>query len=1100
MADSILMRCLTRLAGTPAGDLSDAELLERYRRGGEEAAFTLLVQRHGPAVLGVCRRTLGNTPDADDAFQTTFVALLTRADSIRRGAALGCWLYGVALRLAAKARARRIPGRQLGSDLSTPDGDPVGEASRRELLAVLDEEIGGLPEKYRVALVLCGLGGRTCEQAARELGWPKSTVIHRLARARQQLRQRLMGRGFEVPAALLVAVLAREATASHVPAHLTLATVRQARRVAAGAAPAARLAGQGAGGSAVARRLVVLGLAGALGLAVGIGASGGREKPQAPPAAGAAGPAKPAEPASHVDREGFPLPAEALARVGSVRLRQGRSFLHLEYSPDGSLLASSGYGQLRLWEARTGKLVREITVPGGRELADSYFTADGKAVVLVDDGTARWFDVGTGKEVRHCDARWPKEGSAAVLAPGGEALAVVDLRPGKDLVVVDLSSGAERFRKTADRAWCRQVQFSPDGKTLAAVQWEGKAPWRPYRLFLLDARTGRELASFDPGQGALDLAFSPDSKTLLGTNRRNLVQLFSVPGGETLRRSTVPANLVNVAAFTPDGKSIVVGSQDVDTLQIDAATGKEVRRFRTYSATHIAFTADGKTLAVGRSDGSISQWDLATGQRLPASSEIVNWPLRFSADAKLLWVGRWAEREELAAVDWQTGRETSRSRPPRDGWTSSLALSADCSRVAAYGTAGKLTVWDASSGKELRAFADTDSRWNMQTFSPDAKTLYAASPGKSVRAWDVATGKELAEFKTGHAQTTALVTSPDGRWLAAAEDPRASATSRPQVSVWDLAAGREARSFRPDPEAGAFRSLAFSPDGNLLAAAGEKARRGEFGTGSLAVWDVRTGEEKLSLTGLARGLNNVCFSPDGRLLVTGGFNDGAVRLWEVATGHERHHFSGTQDGVFQVLFSPDGKLLASNSTDTGALIWDVEGRYAKRPSATPLTAEEGAALWTGLDDADAAAAFAAIRRLLARPGPAVELLRQRLRPAPAVEEKAVRGLLRDLDADDFAARKKAAAELEAVADRAAPVLRKVLAENPSAETKRQIEHVLELALPSAPQRRRELRAVEVLERLGTPEACELLAALAGGEKESFLTSEARAAVGRLKGR
>jgi hypothetical protein len=130
----------------------------------------------------------------------------------------------------------------------------------------------------------------------------------------------------------------------------------------------------------------------------------------------------------------------------------------------------------------------------------------------------------------------------------------------------------------------------------------------------------------------------------------------------------------------------------------------------------------------------------------------------------------------------------------------------------------------------------------------------------------------------------------------------------------------------------------------------------------------------------------------------------------------------------------------------------------------------------------------------------VELLRQRLRPAPAVDEKAVRGLLRELEADDFAARKKAAAELEAVADRAEPVLRKVLAENPSAETKRQIEHVLELARPSAPQRRREARAVEVLERLGTPEARELLAALAGGDKESFLTREARAAVGRLRGR
>src|SRR6516162_5366297 len=119
MAKSALtpvVRCLSRLAGFPAADLSDAELLERYRRGGEEAAFTLLVQRHGPAVLGVCRRALGETADADDAFQTTFLTLLTKADSIRRGAALGCWLYGVALRMAARARTRRFPVRQLRHD------------------------------------------------------------------------------------------------------------------------------------------------------------------------------------------------------------------------------------------------------------------------------------------------------------------------------------------------------------------------------------------------------------------------------------------------------------------------------------------------------------------------------------------------------------------------------------------------------------------------------------------------------------------------------------------------------------------------------------------------------------------------------------------------------------------------------------------------------------------------------------------------------------------------------------------------------------------------------------------------------------------------
>ena len=175
--------CLARLAeSAPARDLADADLLERFRAGGEEAAFALLVQRHGPAVLGVCRRLLGNSADADDAFQATFLVLLRRADSIRRRSSLGSWLHGVAFHLATKVRARRSPGTLL-PDVPGRGGGPPEEAARREVCARLDEEVTRLPERYRAPLVLCGLEGKSCEQAARELGWPKSTLAHRLGRA-----------------------------------------------------------------------------------------------------------------------------------------------------------------------------------------------------------------------------------------------------------------------------------------------------------------------------------------------------------------------------------------------------------------------------------------------------------------------------------------------------------------------------------------------------------------------------------------------------------------------------------------------------------------------------------------------------------------------------------------------------------------------------------------------------------------------------------------------------------------------------------------------------------------------------------------------------
>jgi hypothetical protein len=264
----------------------------------------------------------------------------------------------------------------------------------------------------------------------------------------------------------------------------------------------------------------------------------------------------------------------------------------------------------------------------------------------------------------------------------------------------------------------------------------------------------------------------------------------------------------------------------------------------------------------------------------------------------------------------------------------------------------------------------------------------------------------------------------------------------------------------------------------------------------LGVWDVATGAE-MSVRSSPKGeLTSVAYSADGRLLVTGG-RDKALRLWEVATGQERHCFTGHESEPWRVAFSPDGKFVASSGPDAPVFVWDVEGCYGKPPLATPFPEREAKNLWDALDGPDASAAFAAMRQLLARPAPAVALLRQRLRPAPVTDAKALQRLVDELDADDFATREKASKDLEALADRAAPVLRKALAGNPAAETKRRIEHALTAAAPAAPERRREVRAVEVLERLGTAGARELLESLGGGDKEALLTNEARSAAQRL---
>jgi RNA polymerase sigma factor (sigma-70 family) len=214
----------------------DGQLLERFLTTKDEAAFETLVRRHGPMVLGVCRRVLGHLHDAEDAFQATFLVLARRAGSVRRCGSLGNFLYGVAHRTALQARRaalrRRAHEAKAMPRPQTPDDAWDG------LREALDLELQRLPEKYRSAVVLCDLEGRPRKEAARQLGLPESTLASRLATARRTLARRLTRRGLTLSGGALAAALAQKASAA-VPAVLVSSTVEVAAAVAAGSMAAA---------------------------------------------------------------------------------------------------------------------------------------------------------------------------------------------------------------------------------------------------------------------------------------------------------------------------------------------------------------------------------------------------------------------------------------------------------------------------------------------------------------------------------------------------------------------------------------------------------------------------------------------------------------------------------------------------------------------------------------------------------------------------------------------------------------------------------------------------------------------------------------------
>ena len=219
--------------------LSEGQLLRRFA-AGDEGAFEAIVTRHGPIVLGVCRRLLHDRRDVEDAFQATFLVLLRKAGALRDGELLGPWLHGVAYRVASRVRSRafRRPAEERKG--AQPEAvEPTCDLERSELRGLLDDEIRRLPEKYRRPVVLCYLEGRTHEEAARRLQCSAGSVRGRLDRARQKLRHRLTRRGLAPAAGLTALAAGGEAASAAVPAPLVAATVATLARAATASAVSA---------------------------------------------------------------------------------------------------------------------------------------------------------------------------------------------------------------------------------------------------------------------------------------------------------------------------------------------------------------------------------------------------------------------------------------------------------------------------------------------------------------------------------------------------------------------------------------------------------------------------------------------------------------------------------------------------------------------------------------------------------------------------------------------------------------------------------------------------------------------------------------------
>jgi RNA polymerase sigma factor (sigma-70 family) len=1081
--------------------LPDGQLLERFVSRRDEAAFAVLLRRHGPMVLAVCRGIVRQTHDAEDAFQATFLVLACKAGQIRRLTSVASWLHGTARRVALKARARSARRRAVEREAAEMRMHTEPPADDRQWL---HEELSRLPERSRQVLILCHLEGRTQAEAADALGCPLGSVSRLLRRACELLRERLAARGLALSLAALVALLETEGRAA-VPAGLLRTTTQTvAGHVAgatlvAGAAEAVILAREvlqtmtGFNLKAGAALVLMLGVLAAGSLLPAGPRPGDDVKAPDPRAAGQGDKAGPdAEPPAR-DRHGDRLPPGAVARLGSARLRLGGLVQGLAFSHDGKLLAGIGGGAVCVWSAATGK---ELARAPGHEIngVTLAFAPDDKTLVFVADGAVLVHDLSKLSD-RTTAPLLLEERRPSIPHRGNTPPLLAFLPDGKTLLsgdndglvrLFDLAAGQEvRTFGTADKR-LHAFALAPEGKTLAiAPQGKAAALW--------DVASGELLARLPGEEPILALAFSPDGKLLAaGIDKSDAVRLWDVATRKEVRsfvgKKEPPLSprfgtIAQGLAFTPDGKTLVsLGGLQDDKLRVwDVETGKEQRllRGRRGDGGALAVSPDGRTAAFGGRNSTVRLWNLGTGNEvLPdvgrqASIQAV----AVSPDGRLAATGSFDGVVRL--YERGTGLEV-RSFPAEPHSIEDLAFTPDGKALLAAVAYNPARLWDVETGKEIRTFAGSlgGVRGAFHVaYSPDGTKLALATPEPAIQLVDAATGMVLRRLGE-KLLVDRIAFAPDGRTLAGGGFDRA-------LHLWDVASGKESWVARNDA---AILAVAYSPDGRRLATGD--------GNSAVKLWDAATGECLQVLPKMPSAPRAVGFSPDGRLLAVA--RDSDVVLFETATATEVRRLAGHQGTVWSLASSPDGRSLVTGSFDATALVWDLTGTALVKKPAAPLTDDALERLWRDLGQHDGAEAYKAVRTLTRSAKQAIPFLEKRLRAGPAADAKTVARLIAELDSDSFEVREQASQALARMGKGIEADLKAALDRGPSAEVRSRIERLLrDLGTAQVDLRLRGLRVLAVLEYAEAPEARTLLQQLAEKGPSDEMKQQAGAALKRL---
>ncbi len=836
------------------------------------------------------------------------------------------------------------------------------------------------------------------------------------------------------------------------------------------------------------------------------------------------------QPASAPAPQAASLPQGALARLGEVLYARGGQIEALAFSPDGSMILTAGRDSmnapkmaLRLWDARTGRELRKLSDCQSNALINVQFIGD-RIIGLGDDGFVAIWDAATGRQIERLDIAAIRHFSCSA---DGRLLAC-GAADGKGIELWDLAE--HKKVRTLPRGMTPRL--SPDGSKLVSMEMQirgGIGATHSMRLILWDAAKGTEIQTltFENAMShGFQAAFSPDNKRLavavMGDFRKpdqpTRIHTYDASSGQELSAGDGPRIFPTALAWSSDGSKIAAGGIAEMTL-LDANSAKPIDGWPKMTMNpRMAFSPDGKTLAVATSPDGIALHDLSGKAERRCSPGLLNAAWSPSDDAVVTvdtngGIARWQAADGKKVSEFSAATQPCRTVLSSDGRTAAVA-----------GLDGPMRIFDVTKQSMVsRVAASQPAAW--LAISDDGKRIASSPAGADgmLHIADVATGKEVAAKSLGIAQGGII--SP--LMSCGSSDIGTFAYAFMLVGVGNVNVGMlktEARLL--DVQSGATQVLAVLEQSGML---GRQSRWGSLqslalsGGGdlvaistqmSLAVQEVATGKDLaefenpvpeavgndgvLWVTAAGGGQNYACsqlaFSSDGRLLA-GDVQNVGVFVWDLASSKLLTRFAGTRGRLTTMAFSHNGQRLVTGSEDGTAIVWAVP-----KPAALPVAAADG---WQRLADGEAAKAYVASCELVADGEKTVTMLVESLKPAaatPADVLMRVRELVAALDSDDFDTRDKANKDLESLGEQAEAALKDAAKAATSDEVKGRIEELLAnltKGTVTSGQVVRSLRAVSVLERIGTPAAKQLLDKLATGDPTSRLTLAARSASARL---